>query len=75
MKGKDVSKWAIVFASVWIIAHSVLRALWPLVGTGEYGLTMAEIVSSGVTLVIVWTPVYRSIWLDKKTGRQQEQEG
>lgn len=70
MKGKSVSKWAIVFASVWIIAHSVVRAVWPLFNAGEYGLSMAEIVSSGVTLVVVWTPVYRSIWLDKRFGKE-----
>ncbi len=65
MKGKKVSKWAIVFASLWIIGNAIMRAVFPLFGA-EYGLTMQEIISSGVTIVIVWTPVYRSIWLDKR---------
>ncbi len=67
MKGKSVSKWAIVLASVWIIVNSAARAVSPFFGA-EYGLTMAEIISSASALVIVWTPVYRSIWLDKKLG-------
>ncbi len=71
MKGKQVSKWAIVFASFWIIGNALMRAVFPLFGR-EYGLTMTEIISSGVTLVIVWTPVYRSIWLDKRFGKQCE---
>lgn len=67
MKGKKISKFAIVFASVWIIVNSALRAVFPLFGA-EYGLGMSEIITSGVTLVAVWTPVYRSIWLDKMAG-------
>ncbi len=72
MKGKIVSKWAIVLASVWIIINSTARAVSPFLGA-EYGLTMTEIISSASALVIVWTPVYRSIWLDKKLGLTKEE--
>ncbi len=71
MKGKTVSKWAIVFASFWIIVNAIMRAVFPLFGA-EYGLTMKEIIASGITLVIVWTPVYRSVWLDKRIDKQCE---
>lgn len=67
MNAKTQSKQAIVFASMWIIVHVIAKAVFPLWGK-EYGLSVGEIVASGVTLVIIWTPVYRSIWLDKKFG-------
>lgn len=67
MNAKTQSKRAIVFASIWIIINVIAKAVCPFFGR-EYGLSITEIISVGATLVILWTPVYRSIWLDKKFG-------
>lgn len=67
MKGKEISKHAIVFASLWIIFHSILKAVFPFFDR-EYGLSMTEIIGSAVSLVVIWTPIYRSVWLDKQLG-------
>lgn len=68
MKAKKVSLWVIIFAVVWVLGLSLVKAFLPLWGHGEFGLSMTEIVASGVFFVIAFTPVYRSIWLDKKLG-------
>ena len=67
MNAKTQSKQAIIFASIWIMINAIAKAVFPIFGR-EYGLSIAEIISTGATLVILWTPVYRSIWLDKKLG-------
>lgn len=67
MNAKTQSKQAIIFASIWIIINVIAKAVCPFFGR-EYGLSITEIISVGATLVILWTPVYRSIWLDKKFG-------
>lgn len=68
MKAKKVSLWVIIFAVVWVLGLSLAKAFLPLAGRGELGLSMTEIVASGVFFVVAFTPVYRSIWLDKKFG-------
>jgi hypothetical protein len=52
-------------ASIWIAGLSLLKAIWPLLSKTEFGLTMNEILLSGVVLAAVFTPVYLSMWIDK----------
>lgn len=69
MKAKKISLWVIIFAVVWVLGlTTIVKALFPLAGCGAFGLTMPEIIGSGMFFVIAFTPVYRSIWLDKKLG-------
>ncbi|MDR2785004.1 MAG: hypothetical protein LBB83_03715 [Treponema sp.] len=63
-----ISKWSMVVASIWIAALSLLKAFWPVLSNTEFGLTMNEILLSGVVLAAVFTPVYLSLWIDKFTA-------
>jgi len=62
---KRQSRRAIIAAGVWVSIHSIMKALFPLFGVGEYGLSMSDIISSGSFFIAGWVPVYGSIWLDK----------
>jgi DMSO/TMAO reductase YedYZ heme-binding membrane subunit len=62
---KDVSLASMVVAGVWIGALSMLKAFWGLMTQKEFGLSMEEILLSGVVLAAIFTPVYLSIILDK----------
>jgi hypothetical protein len=62
---KDVSLASMVIAGVWISVLSLLKAFWHLMSATEFGLTMEEILLSGIVLAAVFTPVYLSIVLDK----------
>lgn len=73
-KAKDQSRRAIIAASIWVFIHSVIKALFPMLGFGEYGLSMKEIVESGAFIIIGWAPVYGSIWLDKVFGRKEDEK-
>lgn len=73
MKAKSVSLWVIVLAGVWVAALSLLRAASPAITGAELGLGVTEIIATGVFFVVIFTPVYRSIWLDKKLGAQVEE--
>ncbi|MDR0400247.1 MAG: hypothetical protein LBH51_04820 [Treponema sp.] len=64
---REISKWSMVVASIWIAGLSLLKAFWPLLSGTEFGLTMNEILLSGVVLAAVFTPVYLSLWIDKFT--------
>lgn len=69
MKAKDVSLKAIVLAIVWVAVLFLAKGLVPVIWTGKtFGLDAKEILVSGVFFVIACSPVYRSIWLDKKLG-------
>jgi NADH:ubiquinone oxidoreductase subunit 5 (subunit L)/multisubunit Na+/H+ antiporter MnhA subunit len=67
-KASEISKWSMVVASIWIAGLSLLKAFWPLLSRAEFGLTMNEILLSGVVLAAVFTPVYLSMWIDKFTA-------
>jgi len=71
---KEISKWSMVIASVWIGILSLLKAFWGLVSDAPFGLTIQEIIYSGLALAAVFTPVYFSIIMDKisdiKLGKQ-----
>lgn len=69
MKAKDVSLKAIVLAIVWVAVLFLAKGLVPVIWAGKtFGLDAKEILVSGVFFVIACSPVYRSIWLDKKLG-------
>ena len=69
MKAKDVSLWAIVLAIVWVALLFLVRGFVPVIWAGKvFGLDAKEIIVSGVFFVVACSPVYRSIWLDKKLG-------
>jgi hypothetical protein len=60
--GKEISKAAQIFASVWIAALTILK------GFGVVGLGIEEIIYSGVSIAAIFMPVYFSIWLEKIRG-------
>ena len=62
---KDVSLKSMIISAVWIGALSILKAFWGLISTKTFGLTMNEIVLSGVIMAAIFSPVYLSIILDK----------
>ena len=69
MKAKDVSLWAIVLAIVWVAVLFLVKGFVPVIWNGRaFGLDAKEIIISGVFFVVACSPVYRSIWLDKKLG-------
>lgn len=64
---KEISKWSMVVASLWIAILSLVKAFWPLfvIDNRSFGLDMGDIIISGVALAAIFTPVYFSIFLDK----------
>ena len=74
MKAKDVSLKSIVFAIVWVALMSLVKAFVPVFFEGkQVGISMMEIFGAGAFFVIACSPVYRSIWLDKKLGLKAEE--
>lgn len=72
MKAKTVSLVAIVLAIVWVAVLFLLKGFVPVLFSGKsFGLDAKEIIVSGVFFVVACSPVYRSIWLDKKLGINQ----
>ena len=72
MKAKTVSLLAIVFAIVWVAVLFLVKGLVPVFFDGKaFGLEVKDIIISGVFFVVACSPVYRSIWLDKKLGISQ----
>lgn len=75
MKAKDVSLKAIVLAIVWVVVLFLVKGFVPVIWTGKaFGLEAKEIIISGVFFVVACSPVYRSIWLDKKLGINNSSE-
>lgn len=56
---KNLSKWTMLFASLWIAVLTVLK------GIKFIDLSINEIVVSGGFMCVVWSPTYLSIFLDK----------
>ena len=65
---KDVTLKSMIISAVWIGALSLLKAFWGLIAKTAFGLSMNEIVLSGVIMAAVFSPVYLSIVLDKIKG-------
>ena len=75
MKAKDVSLWAIVIAIVWVGVLFLVKGIVPVIWSGKsFGLAASEIIVSGIFFVVACSPVYRSIWLDKKLGVKAEED-
>ncbi len=75
MKAKDVSLKAIVLAIVWVVVLLLVKGFVPVICPGKsFGLNAKEIIISGVFFVVACSPVYRSIWLDKKLGINNSSE-
>ncbi|MDR2921966.1 MAG: hypothetical protein LBU85_01335 [Treponema sp.] len=62
---KDVTLKSMIISAAWIGALSLAKAFWGLITEKAFGLTMSEIVLSGVIMAAVFSPVYLSIVLDK----------
>ena len=74
MKAKEISLKSIVLAIVWVAALFLVRGFVPVIFSGKsFGLEAKEIIISGAFFVVACSPVYRSIWLDKKLGIQEKQ--
>lgn len=74
MKAKDVSLLAIIFAAVWVVLLTLGRAVFPAFTEQEFGLSIPEIIATGVFFVVIFSPIYRSIWLDKKLQLQSDMQ-
>lgn len=73
MKAKSVSLWVIILSGVWVAVLALAKAMFPAVTGSELGLGVPEIIATGIFFVIIFTPVYRSIWLDKQLGAKMEE--
>ena len=69
---KQISFFAMILSGIWIAVLSLIKAFWGVFGTFidklrdvSFGLTIGDIVFSGVILAAVFTPIYFSIILDK----------
>ena len=62
---KEISKWSMVVACLWIGLLTLAKALWGFVSSRPFGLEVNEIILSGLALAAVFSPVYFSIILDK----------
>ena len=74
MKAKAVSLLAIIFAAVWVVLLTLGRAVFPAFTEQEFGLSIPEIIATGVFFVVIFSPIYRSIWLDKKLQLQSDMQ-
>ena len=73
MKAKSVSLWVIILSGVWVAVLALAKGMFPAVTGSELGLGVPEIIATGIFFVIIFTPVYRSIWLDKQLGAKMEE--
>ena len=69
---KQISFLAMILSGIWIGVLSLIKAFWGIFGIliaplkeVSFGLTIGDIVFSGVILAAVFTPIYFSIILDK----------
>ena len=69
---KEISLVAMVIAGAWVMLLSLVKAFWGVLGIFwepltkiNFGLTVSDIVFSGIILAAIFTPVYFSIILDK----------
>ncbi|GHV76476.1 hypothetical protein AGMMS49942_12970 [Spirochaetia bacterium] len=65
LSAKDVSLKSMIVSAVWISVLTIAKAFWVLISDKTFGLTMNEIVLSGIIMAAVFSPVYLSIILEK----------
>lgn len=58
---KVYSKYAMLFASFWLVIATVLKDIFGM------PFTMSDILTVAVSIVGIWTPTFVSIWIDKIT--------
>jgi hypothetical protein len=63
ISGKQLTKVAMILASVWIAANSIVKGV--LLVLGKNYLEMSDILLSGIAIASVYSPFYISIILDK----------
>lgn len=56
---KKSSRRAMTFATIWIIIATVLKDIF------KFDFPMSDILTVAVSIVVIWTPGYISIWIDK----------
>lgn len=56
---KELSKGAMVFATVWICVNSVLNWI------GVLNADINDIVKTGFGMMLIWSPTYASMYIDK----------
>ncbi len=69
-KAKQLSKWSMIIGSVWIMVFTALKAVWGIFTVNAFGLTQWEIILSASFIVIMFSPVFASIWIDKIVNRE-----
>ena len=62
---KDVTLISMILSAIWIGLLTIIKAFWKLFSANEFGLSMNEIVLSGLIMAALFSPVYLSIILDK----------
>ena len=65
ISAKEISKWSMIVACLWIGLLTLAKALWGFVSDRPFGLEVNEIIMTGLALAAVFSPVYFSIILDK----------
>lgn len=65
VKAKEISKWSMVISAVWISGWCSVKAVWGLFSKTEFGLTVWEIIISGLAIAASFSAVYFSIFFDK----------
>jgi nitrate/nitrite transporter NarK len=64
-KAKDVSLKSMIIAAIWVGVLTLAKAFWGLISDKAFGLSVSEIVFSGMMIAAVFSPVYLSIVLEK----------
>jgi hypothetical protein len=72
VKAKELSKWGIAIGTLLVIALSLIRGFWTSSDGNAFGLSVDDILKIGTFCVIVWSPVYLSMWFDKFLGKKEE---
>lgn len=71
-KAREISKWAMVTAALWIGVLSLVKGFWPLLAKGDFGLSMQDIILSGLAVAGVFSPVFVSIFIEKIKGEDSK---
>lgn len=64
-EGKEISKAAMMFSTAWIIIMPIVS------NTFGWRLSVDDIIKIGLSIVIIWSPIYLSVWLDKFTKKDR----
>jgi hypothetical protein len=63
IEGKEISKKSMIFAAIWISGLTLIKGT--LYIFDKEFLSVGEIVSSGIAVVAVFSPIVMSVWLEK----------